>query len=173
VGRLHNNCGLCRQNQTHAATHTICGLCVPRRRCPVVPLSLRLKLESELQAFSCVLTPTGRTEPRFTRVHPGLIQGVGVAMGIGGQGVGVGVGVEMGLTSRPTEGCGQPAELSQGSPGFTRGVGQHKTRGNPAFNYNGYYTGEAAPPIVHRTQSIAWLLLLLRPFLLLVEVPPR
>ena len=30
-----------RQNQTHAATHNICGLCVPRRRCPVVPLSLR------------------------------------------------------------------------------------------------------------------------------------
>ena len=22
-----------RQNQTHAATHNICGLCVPRRRC--------------------------------------------------------------------------------------------------------------------------------------------
>ena len=43
-----------RQNQTHAATHTICGLCVPRR--PVVPLSLRLKPESELQVFSCVLT---------------------------------------------------------------------------------------------------------------------
>ena len=32
-----------RQNQTHA-------------RRPVVPLSLRLKRESELQAFSCVLT---------------------------------------------------------------------------------------------------------------------
>ena len=28
----------------------------PRRRCPVVPLSLRLKRESELQAFSCVVT---------------------------------------------------------------------------------------------------------------------
>jgi len=24
-----------RQNRTHAATHTICGLCVSRRRCPV------------------------------------------------------------------------------------------------------------------------------------------
>ena len=45
-----------RQNQTHAAAHNICGLCVPRRRCPVVPLSLRLKRESELQAFSCVIT---------------------------------------------------------------------------------------------------------------------
>jgi len=45
-----------RQNQTHAATHNICGLCVPRRRCPVVPLSLRQKRESELQVFSCVLT---------------------------------------------------------------------------------------------------------------------
>jgi len=45
-----------RQNQTHAATHTICGLCVPRRRCLIVPLSLRLRRESELQAFSCVLT---------------------------------------------------------------------------------------------------------------------
>ena len=44
------------QNQTHAVTHNICGLCVPRRRCPVVPLSLRLKQESELQALSCVLT---------------------------------------------------------------------------------------------------------------------
>jgi len=45
-----------RQNQTHAATHNICGLRVPRRRYPVVPLSLSLKRESELQAFSCVLT---------------------------------------------------------------------------------------------------------------------
>ena len=45
-----------RHNQTHAATHNICGLCVPKRRCPVVPLSLRLKRESELQAFSCGLT---------------------------------------------------------------------------------------------------------------------
>jgi len=35
-----------RQNQTHAATHNICGLCVPRRRCPVVLLSVRLKRES-------------------------------------------------------------------------------------------------------------------------------
>jgi len=26
------------------------------KRCPVVPLSLRLKRESELQALSCVLT---------------------------------------------------------------------------------------------------------------------
>ena len=43
-------------NQTHAATDNICGLCVPRRRCPVVPLSLCLKRESELQDFSCVLT---------------------------------------------------------------------------------------------------------------------
>jgi len=45
-----------RQNQTHTATHNICGLCVPRRRCPVVPYSLRLNRESEQQAFSCVLT---------------------------------------------------------------------------------------------------------------------
>jgi len=45
-----------RQNQTHATTHNICGLCVPRRRFPVVSLSLRLKRESELQAVSCVLT---------------------------------------------------------------------------------------------------------------------
>jgi len=45
-----------RHSQTHAATHTICGLCVPRRRRPVVPLSLRLKRESELQVFCCVLT---------------------------------------------------------------------------------------------------------------------
>ena len=36
--------------------HNICGFCVPRRRCPVVPLSLRLKRESEQQAFPCVLT---------------------------------------------------------------------------------------------------------------------
>jgi len=54
-----------RQNQTHAATHNICGLCVPRRRCPVVPLSLRLKRESELQDLSCVLTQLG-----FTRSAP-------------------------------------------------------------------------------------------------------
>jgi len=40
-----------RLNQTRAATHNICGLCVPRRRCPVVPLNLRLKRESELQDF--------------------------------------------------------------------------------------------------------------------------
>jgi len=38
-------------------------LCVPRRRCPVIPLSLRLKLESELQVFSGVLTLVA------TRVH--------------------------------------------------------------------------------------------------------
>jgi len=54
-----------RQNQTHAATHNICGLCVPRRRCPVAPLSLRLKRESELQAFSCVLTIFARRARRF------------------------------------------------------------------------------------------------------------
>jgi len=47
-----------KQNQTHAATHNICGLCVPRRRCTVVPLMLRLKRESKLQALSCVLTTT-------------------------------------------------------------------------------------------------------------------
>ena len=47
-----------RQNQTHAAAHNICGLCVPRSRCPVVPLSLRPKRESKLQVFSCVLTGT-------------------------------------------------------------------------------------------------------------------
>jgi len=46
-----------RQNQTHAATHNICRLCVLRRQCPVVPLSLRLKRESELQVFSRVPTP--------------------------------------------------------------------------------------------------------------------
>jgi len=45
-----------KHSQTYAATHNICGLCVPRRQCPVVPLSLRLKRESELQVFSCVLT---------------------------------------------------------------------------------------------------------------------
>jgi len=49
-----------RQNQTHAATHNIWGLCVPRRRCPVVPLSLHLKRESELQAPSCVTTATNQ-----------------------------------------------------------------------------------------------------------------
>jgi len=43
-----------RQNQTHAATHNICGLCVPRRRCPVIPLSLRLKRETKHQDFSWV-----------------------------------------------------------------------------------------------------------------------
>jgi len=32
-------------DQTHAATHNICGLRVPRKRCPVVPLSSRLKWE--------------------------------------------------------------------------------------------------------------------------------
>jgi len=61
-GESHTEHGLGvldRQNQTHAATRNICGLCVPRRRCPVVPLSLRLKRESELQAFSCVLTRSG------------------------------------------------------------------------------------------------------------------
>jgi len=46
-----------RLNQPHAVTHNICGLRVPRRRCPVVPLSLRLKQESEIPDFSCVLTP--------------------------------------------------------------------------------------------------------------------
>jgi len=51
-----------RQNQTHAASHTICGLCVPRRRCPVVPLSLRLKRESELQPRYCVLTESNRRD---------------------------------------------------------------------------------------------------------------
>jgi len=45
-----------RQNQTHAATHNICGLCVPRRRCPVVPLRLRLKQETKQQDVFCVLT---------------------------------------------------------------------------------------------------------------------
>jgi len=45
-----------RLNQTHAAKHTICGLCVPRRRCPAIPLSLRLKQESAPQDLSCVLT---------------------------------------------------------------------------------------------------------------------
>jgi len=28
-----------RLNQTHAVSHNICGFCVPRRRCPVVPPS--------------------------------------------------------------------------------------------------------------------------------------
>ena len=41
---------------THAVSHTICGFRVPRRRRPVVSLSLRLKRESELQEISCVLT---------------------------------------------------------------------------------------------------------------------
>jgi len=42
-----------RLNQTPAVSHNICGLCVPSRRCLVVPLSLRLKRESELQDFYC------------------------------------------------------------------------------------------------------------------------
>jgi len=50
-----------RQDHTHATTH-ICSLCVPRRRCPDVPLSLRLKRESELQACSCVPTPCGKCD---------------------------------------------------------------------------------------------------------------
>jgi len=37
-------------------SHNIYGLCVPRRRCRVVSLSLRLKRELELQEFSLVLT---------------------------------------------------------------------------------------------------------------------
>ena len=52
-----------RQKQTHAATHNICGLCVPGRRCPVVPLSLSLKRESELQTVSCVLTRHSAPKP--------------------------------------------------------------------------------------------------------------
>jgi len=55
-----------RQNQTHAATHNICGLCVPRRRCPVVPLS-GLKRESELPALSCFLTRRVRITVRSRR----------------------------------------------------------------------------------------------------------
>jgi len=43
------------QTLKHRKRH-ICGLCVPRRRRRVVPLRLRLKRESELQAVSCVLT---------------------------------------------------------------------------------------------------------------------
>ena len=45
-----------RLNPTHAVSHNICGLCVSRKRCPVVSLSLRLNWVSELQHFSCVLT---------------------------------------------------------------------------------------------------------------------
>jgi len=45
-----------RLHQTHAVSHTIRGLCIPRGRCPVVSLSLRLNWESELQDCSCVLT---------------------------------------------------------------------------------------------------------------------
>jgi len=49
-----------RLNQTYAATHNIRGLCVPRIRCPVVPLSLRLKRETKHQDLSCVLTEERR-----------------------------------------------------------------------------------------------------------------
>ena len=49
-----------RLNQPHAASHNICGLCVPIRRCPVVSLSLRLNRESELQDVSCMLTMESR-----------------------------------------------------------------------------------------------------------------
>jgi len=44
-----------RLHQTHAVSHTICGLCV-LRRCPVVSLSLRVYWESQLQDLSCLLT---------------------------------------------------------------------------------------------------------------------
>ena len=33
-----------RLNQPHAVSHNRCGLCVPRRRCAVLSLSLRLKV---------------------------------------------------------------------------------------------------------------------------------
>jgi len=36
----HTTNSVVRLNQTHSAIHNVCGLCVPRRRCPVVPLSL-------------------------------------------------------------------------------------------------------------------------------------
>jgi len=45
-----------RLNQAHAVSHTICGVCVPRRRCRIVSLSLRLKRELEQQDFFCVLS---------------------------------------------------------------------------------------------------------------------
>jgi len=45
-------------------SHNICGLCVPRGRCPVVSLSLRLNRESELDDVSCVLTLRGRSANR-------------------------------------------------------------------------------------------------------------
>jgi len=35
--------------------HTTSAVSAFKKRCPVVPLSLRLKRESELQAFACVL----------------------------------------------------------------------------------------------------------------------
>jgi len=57
-------------NQSHAVTHNICGLCVTRRRCPVVPLSLRLKRETKLQVFSCVLTLSGQSRIRYSLSPP-------------------------------------------------------------------------------------------------------
>jgi len=42
-------------NQTHGVNHNICGPWNPRRRCPVVPLSLGLQRESKLQDVFCVL----------------------------------------------------------------------------------------------------------------------
>jgi len=53
------------EDQTNAVSHTICGLCVPRRRFPVVSLSLRLKRESELRDCSCVLTVVGSPGPNL------------------------------------------------------------------------------------------------------------
>jgi len=63
-----------RQNQTHTATHNICGLYVIRRRCLVVPLSLCLKRESELQAVYCVLTAAGRQTTELSQTPTVYIQ---------------------------------------------------------------------------------------------------
>ena len=54
--RLSGTHSVVRLNQSNAVSHTICRLCDPRRRFPVVLLSSRPKRESELQDCSCVLT---------------------------------------------------------------------------------------------------------------------
>jgi len=64
-----------RQNQTHAATHNICGPCVPRRQCPVVALSLHLKRES--QGHRSKLTNNGSLYITLYRGQPHIKSMIG------------------------------------------------------------------------------------------------
>jgi len=49
-----------RLNQTHAVSHNTCGLCVPRRRCRVFSLSLRLN-----GSRNCRMVPVFYPSPVF------------------------------------------------------------------------------------------------------------